>query len=168
MDRFGIMPFGKKFRAGNFEVLKFTRALGSEDLRRLRDGSGVSRDDYRLLKRSGVPFIKVSALSGIWSVEFAFNTQMFGFLDHSFGCGESTEGIDVIFNTMFADTTLFGDEEYFMAKREVIAAYLSRIDHDELSDEEDGKILDGLRQDEEFRGALIDFADEIGEEVSDE
>lgn len=134
------MDFGKKVKVGNFEVLKFTRSLGKGELRSLREQMGIPKDVQKHLSRSGMPFIKVSAVSGMWAVEFATGTTMFRWIDENAALLPHSEPeMKSVFTMMYADTTVFGDSEYWKRKGDALRDYMERVnapDDDEDAEEE--------------------------------
>ena len=72
------LQFGKRYYVGNFYVQKFVRGLSSKELKQFRkENPGLSRH----FNRSGVPFIRLSTVSGSWRMEWSCTMRMFGLLD---------------------------------------------------------------------------------------
>ena len=77
MEQKGL-ELGKIYHAGNFIIKKFTRTLTKKQMLQLRDGMNIPRDVQKHLERNGMQFIKVSTISGSWSVEWVFGMSFFG------------------------------------------------------------------------------------------
>jgi hypothetical protein len=157
------LPFGRKVRCGNFTVLKYTRTLSRSEMKELRDD--LPRDMARGLTRSGVPYIRVEAISGIWSVQFACNTQVFNAIDT--GLALALDGVDgfgidefsTYFLMMMSDTLLLGDDEYVKAKGKAMMDFLDRQKAAVLSGDDDAAILERLRNDEEAKAVIMEMKD---------
>lgn len=121
------MPFGKVCRVGNFRVLKTNRTLSKKQIAELRAESGLPKDFLGKVKRDGLPYIKVSAISGVWGVEFTVPTAMFYFLDsRDYNDADDLRGLGNLFTTWLADTTLIGDLGYWKAKGQLVSDLVSR------------------------------------------
>ena len=160
------MPFGKKFRVGNFEYLKITRVLGKKELNELRNNIGIPQSVRKNLQRGGLPYILVQAISGIWSISFACGSAMYNFIEYQNGNGETGEkALYNLFIMMYSDTAILGDNEYWTEKKKTLDAFMKRCKEKEVSKEEDDKELDALRTEEEAKAAIIDMANEINKEA---
>lgn len=138
MDDAKRMPFGKTMRVGNFSVLKYNKTLSKSQIASLRQESGLSKENWKKVERVGMPYIKVSAISGIWAVEFAEPSTMFLFLDtRDYENEKDKIGLFNLFTQWFADTSVMGDKEFIRAKTDAITAFLSRqkVVNDEKSEE---------------------------------
>lgn len=141
------MVFGKRYRVGNFWVLKYTRVLRRDELVELR--KGIPMDAGNHVTRNGLPFIKVGSASGVWGVEFCCSTAMYRFIDRCLGDGDT--GILLpLFTMWFMDTTVLGDGEYQRAKADLMKSFLER---------QKSALIDGMRRDEE---AWMDKSEEGG------
>lgn len=132
-----MLDYGKKIQVGNFEVLKFTRSLSSKELKRLRNNEGIPKEIQKRLQRGGVPFIKVTTISGSWGIEFSDGTAVFRYIDEA----DDLDSLRNIFTMFFADTTTFGDREYWEDKGNALHAYMDRLRAKDISKEDDDKIL---------------------------
>lgn len=167
--------FGKKYRVGNFWVMKFNRTLRKSEVAELRDMIGIPSDIRKSLQRSQLPYIKVSAISGIWSVEFCCNNVMFRFIDELLAKAVEAEENGVVlegssvadfahmFNMFYTDTCVLGDSIYMADKANALKAFMSRQQAVEISEEEDRRILDDMKADEEAKATILDMASHIGE-----
>lgn len=154
------LPFGKKIQVGNFEVLKFTRSLSRQETANVRRRSGLPAEARKHLSRSGLPFIKVSSISGSWSIEFSAVTLMYRYIDET----KDTDALRNFFTMFFADTTTFGDQEYWDAKGKALFAYMKRIEAKKSSADEDAALLSEEQAYEESKERV----ESIRKEVSDE
>lgn len=119
------MDFGKKVRVGNFEVLKFTRAMQKKELAQSRKNLGIPEELWKHLTRAGVPFIKVSALGGLWGVEFSVGTIMYRFIEDGID-KERLQGLEQVFVMMYADMSIVGDLDYWKEKQEAMNRFIDR------------------------------------------
>ena len=163
------MPFGKKFRIGNFEYLKINRVLGKKEVAMLRDQQGIPQSVRKHLQRGGLPNILVQAISGIWSITFACGSAMYNFIEYQNGNGEEGEkALYNLFLMMYGDTAVLGDNEYWNDKKKALDAFMKRCKEKKVSKEEDDKELDSLRTEEEAKATIIDMANEIKENDNEE
>lgn len=170
MERKRVLAFGRKYQVGNYLVLKFNKTLRKSEVSELRTQMGIPTELRKGLSRAQLPFIKVMAVSGIWSVEFACNTTVYRMIDTNLK-EEDEDSITMfhhLFNMWFMDTSVPGDEEYQKAKADAFKAFMERHKAPEVSEEEDKKIVEGMRQDEENKATLIGMAEHIKEGGSDE
>ena len=162
------LPFGRKLRVGNYWVLKYTRSINRKDLRALRDEAGIPRDVQKHLQRGGLPYIKVEAVSGIWSVEFMVGTSVYRMIDEQL-CEDTMTNFVHIFTTWFTDTAVRGDEKYIEDKAAAMAAYMERIKATkgdaETAEEkaEDDKVLDDVKADEEAKATVADMVKTVND-----
>ena len=119
------MDFGKKVRVGNFEVLKFTRAMQKKELAQSRKTLGIPEELWKHLTRAGVPFIKVSALGGLWGAEFSVCTIMYRFIEDGID-KERLQGLEQVFVMMYADMSIVGDLDYWKEKQEAMNRFIDR------------------------------------------
>lgn len=162
-----MLPFGKKISVRNFVILKNTKTLKSGELKKLRNAQGIPADVQKHLQRGGIPYIKVSSVSGSWSVEFICGTVMYSFIDTrpilespagTILTKESEKSLHNLFVMMFADCTVLGDKEYLDAKADALQAFMNRQQASNISDEEDKKTLDELQSEAEAKDNLAELA----------
>jgi len=180
-----VMPFGKEIRIGNYKVLKFTKALGKRELKALRDAENIPASVRGQLTRQGIPYIKVSAVSDIWSITFCFSTQVFQWLDHVIPIavnadkrGEALEYnslADVlhVFGLWMTDTCSIGDAQYYVDKANALKAFFDRKDAAAANETEeekaaDEKVLEEVKTMEEAKEAVSEMADELRKEGGDD
>lgn len=167
--------FGKKYSVGNFWVLKYNRTLRKSEVAELRNMAGIPADMRKNLQRASLPYIKVSAVSGIWSVEFCCNNLMYRFIDEVLAQAIEADEHGLVlehnsiadfahmFNMFYTDTCVLGDSIYTADKANALKALMARQKAAAISDEEDQKIIDDMKADEEAKAAIIDMAKHIEE-----
>ena len=159
------MDFGKRYRIGNFEVLKITRALSKKDLNILRDDAGIPKDVRKHLSRGGLPYILVNTISGGWSLSLVCGTEMYRFIEFEVMNGdEGANALTNLFTMMYSDTAILGDDEYHKAKAAALKAYMERVQAKKVSQEEDDKELESLENEENARATILDMAEQIKKE----
>lgn len=158
------LPFGKKVYTRHFSLLKTSKSLSKKEVAILR--KDIPADVSKHLQRGSLPYVKVSVISGIWSVEFAIGTSMFQAFDelnptnvgdHLELTGNEANGVEATVQLMFADTTLIGDDEYVSGKMRLRDEYVKR------ESERRNKIADEGKTEEELRKE----SDEAIQEVVD-
>ena len=75
------LEFGKKYCVGNFNVIKINKVLNKHELESLRNQEGIPEHIRKHLKRAQLPYIKIQAISGIWSIEFCCGAVVFNAID---------------------------------------------------------------------------------------
>lgn len=179
MESEKTMPFGKKLKCGNYLVQKYVKTLGKAELKMLRDEVGIPKDMRKHLQRGGLPFIKVEALSGIWSLSVCCTTSIFRMIDTFLPVALDDEDSEVanlvgkadfihMFNMMFADTMMVGDADYYVAKANAFKAYVERQKAPVVSDEDEEKTLDDLKRDEDAKAVVVDMVNELKKEVDND
>lgn len=153
------LEYGVKVRVGNFYYLKYTKSLGRKELATLREAQNIPAEVQKHLQRASLPYIKVSTVSGSWSVEFVAGTVMYDALD-SLNVVFDGDGVRQLYGTeaknaeatfvaMLADTTTVGDYEYQVAKQKLLSEYLERAGK-RLNEKCDaGKSAEELRKESE-------------------
>lgn len=132
------LPYAKEVRIGNYKVLKYSKSLGKKELKQLR-GDVVDKMPSAVkecLQRGSLSYIKVSTISGSWSVEFVVGTTMYDAINEipvaQDGDGNVTyygtyySNLYATINAWLADTTTVGDFEYQKAKQKALSEYLER------------------------------------------
>lgn len=143
------LPFGKEARCGNYKVLRFTKSLSKKELEQIRKNEKLPDDVRKILNRASLPFIKVSTVSGSWSVEFCISMDMYRkILD--IPVGRDAEGRlwyfgeeEIIFyneiNKWLASTSVVGDGEYLADGIRDMRRFVERCTEDPMSDEDKKK-----------------------------
>lgn len=175
------LPFGKEVRIGNYKVLKFTKALSKSQLKGLRADENVPDKIKKQFSRAGIPYIKVEAISGIFSLTFCFNTQVFRWLDYCIPValeahekGEtlaqnSLADILHVFGMWMTDVCTTGDQKYYEDKANALKALIERqkafAGATETAEEkaEDDKILEEVKADEEAKAKLVEMSKEVAD-----
>lgn len=160
------LDFGKKYRVGNFTVLKINKVLRKEELAELRKSMDIKDEDRRHLKRAQLPFIKVEAVSGIWAIEICCTTATYHMIDQLLAeGGERAELMFAhLFNMWFMDTVVSGDNEYQEAKAVALRDFMNRKAKAEEGD--DSEILEEMKAEEQARADINEMAEQIGKEES--
>lgn len=176
MDNKNILPFGQQIKVGNYTVLKFTKTLTKAQLKAIRNEKGIPADVQKMITRSGIPYIKVEALSQIWSVSFCCNTAVFRMIDHLLPLaliadktGEKVETTLVdfmhLFSMWFTDTSVTGDAQYMADKGNALAALIARqkAKRQETLEEKnaDDEVLQAVKADEDNKSAIIDMVKDV-------
>lgn len=126
------LPYGRRLRFGNFYVEKYTKSLSKSELRELRKSMKVRSGIDMQLDRGKLPYIRVSTISGNWSISWACTMTMYGILDE-LECENNeltTESIALMKNVVsmfYSDTTILGDKEYVEARMNALSSYLGRL-----------------------------------------
>lgn len=150
------LPFGKKIKVKNFYILKLSKSLSKKEVNSLR--KDIPADIKKHLQRGSLPYIKVSALSEVWAIEFSIGTSMFEALDNLTpaqinGGLELTDNernnAEALFQLMFTDTTLLGDDEYLIKKMKLREAFIMRESARRNAAEDAGKTEEQLRKESE-------------------
>lgn len=133
------MNFGKSYRIGNFEVLKLSRSLGKNELKRLRDERQVPEELRKHLTRGSLPYIKVRAISGIWGIEWSAGTAMFNlfdgcFVDDGANGPDVIEGLKGLLSRMYSLCSIVGDKQMNADLTKALSDFLERR---KANDEED-------------------------------
>lgn len=163
------IPFGKKLRVGNFYVLKHTKSIDKNELKRWRTAKGIPVEIQRTLSRGGLPYIKVSTISENWSVELACTQRMYMVIDSQHTemgvfTNESVTNLKNLFTMWYADTCLIGDNEYLKDKGNAIKAFMDRQKAKEITKEEEADILKEEETKLKAEENLKDMADKINKE----
>lgn len=135
------MEFGKR-QIGNLVILKYKKSVKSKK------------------GNASIPFIKVSAASGGFSVEYMAGSGMFMLLD---SCPlEDKEGnlpMLILRNTYYVGNMF--DAQFQVDVLKAIGACIERADAEPLSEEEDAKIIEEERRIQEIK-------EEMGKEGGNE
>lgn len=167
-----VLPFGRKIQVVNYTVLKYTKTLNKQQLKQLRDDKDLHPEVRRQLTRNGLPYIKVEAISQIWSVEFCCNTGVFMHIDRVLPLAllaeqekrepeyESIADFAHLFGMWMTDTCAQGDSIYYADKGKALQAYLERQTALKSAKEtpeekaEDDKILEEVKDSEEAKATI--------------
>ena len=176
-----VLPFGKKIQVGNYTVLKYTKSLTKNQLKQIRDSEDIHPDVRKNLSRSGLPYIKVEAISQIWAIEFCCNTGVYLFIDRVLPQAliaeqegrkpefESMADFAHLFGMWMTDTCVQGDSIYYADKGKALQALIERqkaISGNKETPEEkaaDDKVLEEVKKDEENKATIVDMANHIKE-----
>jgi len=167
MEEEKLMAFGKIYRVGNYKVFKFNRTIPKKDLRNLR--TDIPKDLLKYIKRGGVPYIKIEAVSGVWAIEFCCNTLHYQLIDRALGSNNQEEitTLHHVFNMFFTDTCVPGDGQFQEDKAKAYKAFIERQKANPISDEDDAKIIENMKAEEEARANIVEMANTIKKEAED-
>lgn len=174
-----VLPFGRKIQVGNYTVLKYTKTLSKQQLKSIREDKDIHPEVKKQLTRNGLPYIKVEAISMIWSVEFCCNTGVFMYIDRVLPLAllaaqegrepeyETIADFAHLFGMWMTDTTVQGDSIYYADKGNALKALIERQTALRRKAEtpkekaEDDKILEEVKAEEEAKANIIDMAQNI-------
>ena len=177
-----VLPFGRKIQVGNYTVLKYTKTLSKQQLKSIREDKDIHPEVKKQLTRNGLPYIKVEAISMIWSVEFCCNTGVFMYIDRVLPLAllvaqegrepeyETIADFAHLFGMWMTDTTVQGDSIYYADKGNALKALIERQTALRRKAEtpkekaEDDKILEEVKAEEEAKANIIDMAQNINKE----
>lgn len=164
------MEFGKKYRVGNYYMIKVNRSLSGVEQAELR--SYLPDELKKDLHRRSLPYIRISTVSGSWAVEFSLFERVFQALDgataEELRDGETLSLLDALFTGFHVDTTIMGDREYNRAKSAALQSFLERkasemkpeTDEDKKADD---TILDEMKSDMEKADTMMRMAKEVAD-----
>lgn len=139
------MDFGKKYRVGNFEIIKVSRSLTKNEIKQLRDGMGLPKDIQKHLTRGAMPYIKVRAISGIWSLEWSVGMVMFNVIESAdFGDLHQIEAMKGLLSRFYTMTSVLGDAQMEHDIQKAITGFLERVKAKQEDKEEERAILDNI------------------------
>lgn len=139
------MDFGKKYRVGNFEMIKVSRSLTKKEIKQLRDGMGIPKDIQKHLTRGVLPYIKVRAISGMWSLEWSVGMVMFNIIDGAdFTDVKEMEAMKSLLTRFYTMTSVLGDAQMQHDIQNVISGFMERIKPEKDNKDEEKAILDNI------------------------
>lgn len=158
------MKYGRKYQIGNFYIVKVTKTLPKKELAIVREW--IPEEMRKDMPRHGMPYIKVSTVTGSWGVEFGPLERMFSALDNAkeeeLSDAETARMLSNIFSGMYVDTSMLGDKEYNTAKSKALKELTERLAKAK-KEETDDEILDGMKKDIEAEEVLLKMAREVGD-----
>lgn len=179
------LEFGKRVSVGNYYILKHSKSLTKNEVKRLRTVNNIPADVQKHLERASLPYIKVATVTDSWSVDFVIGTSMYDALDgvkvvmdgegNRQLYGVEAKNVEATIVAMFADTTTVGDYEYQVEKQKLLVAYLDRASkakneaadagksEEELAKESDDAVQEVIDHDKHAKAIL-----EMGEQVRKE
>lgn len=171
------LPFGKNVSVGNYVVVKKSRSLSKREVKILRDQQGIPAEVQKNLQRGSLPVIVVQSVSGSWSVSFVCGMSVYALLDNELPKAVSQEedpqedynGTRItdfahLFNMWYMDTCVVGDPSYQEDKAKAFKAMMERQKAVELSKEEDDKILDEVKAEEDAKATILDMSAKLNEQ----
>lgn len=164
------MEFGKKYRVGNYYMIKVNRSLSGLEQAELR--SYLPDELKKDLHRRSLPYIRISTVSGSWAIEFSLFERVFQALDgataEELRDGETLSLLDALFTGFHVDTTIMGDREYNQAKSAALQSFLERKASEMKPETEEDKkaddaILDEMKSDMEKEDTMMRMAKEAAD-----
>lgn len=164
------MEFGKKYRVGNYYMIKVNRSLSGLEQAELR--SYLPEELKKDLHRRSLPYIRISTVSGSWAIEFSLFEKMFQALDgataEELRDRETMNLLHNLFTGFHVDTTIMGDKEYNQAKSSALQSFLERKAKEMKPETEEDKkaddaILDEMKSDMEKEDAMMRMAKEVAD-----
>lgn len=106
----------------------------------MKDGEKLQIGNWiaEKVEMDGVDFMEVRASEGIFRFMYRIDSMMYGLLDNV--RKEDKSGVGVIFNNVFAVSTLL-DAEFQNDVTQAVGRAIERVKANPVSDEEDAKIL---------------------------
>lgn len=158
------MDFGKKYRVGNFEIIKLSRSLTKNEIKQLRTEAGIPASVQKYLTRGSLPYIKVRTISGMWALEWSVGMTMFNIFDSAdFENANEREAMKGLLTRFYSITSVLGDAQMERDIQKVFADFLGRIKANKDNKEEEKAILDNI----EAKMKAEKNISEIGKEVRD-
>lgn len=158
------MDFGKKYRVGNFEIIKLSRSLTKNEIKRLRMEAGIPASIQKHLTRGSLPYIKVKAISGMWALEWSVGMTMFNVFDGAdFEDVQQREVMRGLLTRLYTITSILGDAQMERDIQKTLADFLGRIKANKDNKEEEKAILKNMGAKMEAEKNIS----EIGKEVRD-
>lgn len=159
------MDFGKKYRVGNFEIIKLSRSLTKNEIKQLRTEAGIPVSVQKYLTRGSLPYIKVRTISGMWALEWSVGMTMFNIFDSAdFENVNERDIANGLLRRFYGITSVLGDAQMERDIQKVFADFLGRIKANKDNKEEEKAILDNI----EAKMKAEKNISEIGKEVRDE
>lgn len=164
------MKYGRKYQVGNFYMIKVTKTLPKREMSVIREW--IPEEIKRDMQRNGMPYIRVSTVSGSWGVEFGPLERMFSALDgakeEELKDAETLRMLSNLFSGMYVDTSMLGDKEYNTAKSKALKELTERLatakkEETEEEKAEDDRILEEMKKDMEADETMLRMAKEVGD-----
>lgn len=165
------MKFGKKYQVGNFYMIKVTKTLPKKELAIVREW--IPEEIRKEMPRHGMPYVKVSTITGSWGIEFGPLERMFSALDgateEELSDAETLRMLSNLFSGMYVDTSMLGDKKYNTAKSKALKSLTERLakakkEETEEEKAEDDRILDEMKDEMNKAETMIRMAKEVGNE----
>lgn len=168
------LPFGKRVMCGNYYVLKTTRSLSGNEVKRLRQTEHIPDEMKKHLQRSSLPVITVGTVADSWRVVFLGGLTMFNAIDeipvfrdgegHYMYLGNALANLRSLFNFWACATSTVGDEEFQADVINATHRYLDRMSEKNktpLAKEENEKIMKESSDIEKQRAMLSSMSETI-------
>lgn len=158
------MDFGKKYRVGNFEIIKLSRSLTKNEIKRLRMEAGIPVSVQKHLTRGSLPYIKVKAISGMWALEWSVGMTMFNIFDGAdFEDVQQREVMRGLLTRLYTITSVLGDAQMERDIQKTLADFLGRIKANKDNKEEEKAILKNMGAKMEAEKNISEIGKEVGD-----
>lgn len=158
------MDFGKKYRVGNFEMMKLSRSLTKKETKQLRIEADIPESIQRYLTRGSLPYIKVRTISGIWSLEWSAGMVMFSIMDGvNFADLEQTDALKSLLTRFYSITSVLGDAQMERDIQNAITGFLERVQATKDNEKEEKAILDNIGAKMEAEKNISEIGKEVGD-----
>lgn len=159
------MDFGKKYRVGNFEMMKLSRSLTKKETKQLRIEADIPESIQKYLTRGSLPYIKVRTISGIWSLEWSVGMVMFSIMDGvNFADLEQTDALKSLLTRFYSITSVLGDAQMERDIQNAITGFLERVQATKDNEKEEKAILDNIGAKMEAEKNISEIAKEEEDE----
>lgn len=159
------MDFGKKYRVGNFEMMKLSRSLTKKETKQLRIEADIPESIQKYLTRGSLPYIKVRTISGIWSLEWSVGMVMFSIMDGvNFADLEQTDALKSLLTRFYSITSVLGDAQMERDIQNAITGFLERVQATKDNEKEEKAILDNIGAKMEAEKNISEIAKEAEDE----
>lgn len=159
------MDFGKKYRVGNFEMMKLSRSLTKKETKQLRIEADIPESIQKYLTRGSLPYIKVRTISGIWSLEWSVGMVMFSIMDGvNFTDLEQTDALKSLLTRFYSITSVLGDAQMERDIQNAITGFLERVKATKDNEKEEKDILDNIGAKMEAEKNISEIAKEAEDE----
>lgn len=158
------MDFGKKYRVGNFEIIKLSRSLTKNEIKQLRTEAGIPVSVQKHLTRGSLPYIKVKAISGMWALEWSVGMTMFNIFDGAdFEDVQQRKAMRGLMTRLYTITSVLGDAQMERDIQKTFADFLGRIKADKDNKEEEKAILKNIEAKTEAEKNISEIGKEVGD-----
>lgn len=158
------MDFGKKYRVGNFEIIKLSRSLTKNEIKQLRTEAGIPVSVQKYLTRGSLPYIKVRTISGMWALEWSVGMTMFNIFDGAdFEDVQQRKAMRGLMTRLYTITSVLGDAQMERDIQKTLADFLGRIKANKDNKEEEKAILKNMGAKMEAEKNISEIGKEVGD-----
>lgn len=158
------MDFGKKYRVGNFEIIKLSRSLTKNEIKQLRTEAGIPASIQKHLTRGSLPYIKIKAISGMWALEWSVGMTMFNIFDSAnFEDVQQRKAMRGLMTRLYTITSVLGDAQMERDIQKTLADFIGRIKANKDNKEEEKAILKNMETKMEAEKNISEIGKEVGD-----